>query len=251
MILVSDERGGRWQGRLELADRVALDLQRSLLEEGLRAGDRLPPERELAVRLGASRATVRDALRELELKGLVERRQGRGTIVVDHQLPTETSSALLSRLAPEARRLAELMDFRAAIEPPIAARAARYASRSDVGALEALLAEMEEERSPSKYADLDARFHHAVARAAHNQLLVQLVELTADWTKDSRAGRLQGARRRARSLDGHRRLTEVIRNRDPAGASEEMLRHILEVARELERRAVGGPKERSDSSRRL
>ncbi len=221
-----------------------------IFDGGLKDGDRLPPERELAAEFHASRATIREALHELELKGLVERRQGRGTTVRDIGERRRTSEALLSPLEPSERRLVEIMDFREAIEPPIAARAAKYATKADVHALEDVLEAMTATRSAAKYGELDERFHLLVARATHNPLLVQLVRLSSTWTRAIRLGSLQGARRRTTSLQGHRRILAVIRARDSLRAEEEMRKHLEEIATQLAASAGAGLLRRSRSSRR-
>jgi GntR family transcriptional repressor for pyruvate dehydrogenase complex len=74
-----------WSGMVRVSlsrsDGIAVDLERMILDGVLRPGDRIPPERELAVTVGVSRSSVRDALRDLEMRGLIDRKPGRGTVV--------------------------------------------------------------------------------------------------------------------------------------------------------------------------
>ena len=133
-------------------------------------GTRLPSERELAVLLGVSRASVREAIHELTLKGLVTREQGRGTVVKETD-GRGLGASLLGLLEPASREVRTILDFREAIEPPIAARAAQRATPSDIRNLTAVLDEMARAPSRADFAAMDRRFHQVVARTTHNPLL--------------------------------------------------------------------------------
>src|SRR5215510_7143472 len=98
-----------------------------LIQEGkLCPGDRLPPERELAARLQVSRASVREALRSLELQGLLSSRQGSGTFIA--AVSQEELLRAFARLAEEGQTLRDIFELRLLLEPPIAALAARRRS---------------------------------------------------------------------------------------------------------------------------
>lgn len=209
-----------------------------IVDQELSPGDRLPAERQLSLQLDVSRATIREALHELELKGLVERTQGRGTSVADLSRGFLASEALLSCLSPEERRLAELMDFREAIEPSIASRAARYATKSDIQKMEEIVHDMSKTRSKERYGRLDAHFHYLVARATHNQLITELVEVSSERQRLARSNELLSSQRRKRSLKGHKRILAAIKERDPERAHREMQRHLKAVAEELHLRRV-------------
>src|SRR5258707_11544931 len=104
-------------------EEVAKQIERLILEK-LRPGDKLPAERELAEMFGVSRSSIRDAIRRLDLMGLVEPRQGAGTVV--REISTDVLVSPLSNVIAHKRQLVgELLDFRRMLEPPLAARAAR------------------------------------------------------------------------------------------------------------------------------
>jgi GntR family transcriptional regulator, transcriptional repressor for pyruvate dehydrogenase complex len=212
----------------ELVGLVVERLEAPLREGRMEPGDRLPPERLLAAEMRISRATVREALHELELKGLVKRRQGRGTIVAEVDR-AEFTQLLLRRLTIQERGLLEIMDFREVTEVPIAARAARYATDSEITRMEAALARMETEISAERYAELDDRFHQLIAQATHNPLLFKIVQASADWTRSARNPILEDSRRRRTSLEGHRHILACIRERDPDGAGLAMKEHLRAV----------------------
>ena len=110
---------------IELVAAIVEWLEVPIRDGSLREQDRLPPERLLSKQLGVSRATVREALHELELKGLVARRQGSGTsVAVSEARHGELGRQLMGGLDSQQRGVAEIMDFREATEVPIAARAA-------------------------------------------------------------------------------------------------------------------------------
>ena len=203
------------------------------LEEMIRAGtigheERLPPERLLARQLGVSRTSLREALHELELKGLIDRRPGRGTVVLDPD-PSGAGASLLGRMTADERNLRHVMDLRAAIEPPIAARAAERATPRDLRRLRGILDAMTEDYSPAAMADLDVAFHGAIADAAHNPHLSRVVEFAAEWIDQSRRARAFDRRRREQSIRAHAAILERIEARDAAGAAAAMQDHIVAV----------------------
>src|SRR5215471_4989724 len=127
--------------RSKVYEEVALQLEQLILRK-LQPGDKLPSERELAETLAVSRSSIRDAIRSLELMGLVEPRQGAGTIVCE-----VSSESLVNPLANAIKRkeelIGELLDFRKMLEPQLAARAATRASPDEISAMEAILERQE------------------------------------------------------------------------------------------------------------
>jgi GntR family transcriptional regulator, transcriptional repressor for pyruvate dehydrogenase complex len=200
-----------------------------MIQDGTLGHDeRLPPERVLAAQLGVSRTSLREALHELELKGLIDRRPGRGTVVVDPGRGGMGES-LLGHMEEAERGLREVMDLRAAVEPPVAARAAQRATANDVEALRSILERMRGEASAPRVAELDIEFHGAIAHATHNPLLVRLMRFTSEWIDEGRRRRAHSRRRRERSIVAHEEIVARIEARDADGAAEAMARHIAEV----------------------
>jgi GntR family transcriptional repressor for pyruvate dehydrogenase complex len=221
----------------KLTDTLAARLE-SLIENGrLAPGTRVPPERELASMFNVSRAAMREALTQLVLKGLIDRRPGRGTVVIDRS--SDQTRALTSN--QWTADIADALDFRRVIEPAIAANAARRATRADVIRLEEVVRFMEHDDSASGFVQLDRTFHDLIARACHNPLLVTLISLAADWMEKTRPLALQTAERRARSREAHREIYRAIAEANPAGAEQAMAEHIASVADLL---ADGKPKAR-------
>lgn len=211
----------------QVGDGLANTLEKMILDGSLAHGERLPAERELAVTLGCSRTSLRDALRDLQLKGLVERRPGRGTIVVDPQ-ERNFENVLLDKLDGEQRQILEIMDLRSVIEPSIAARAARRATKRDIDGLKQILADMEAGDLDAA-ADFDLAFHSHIAQATHNPILVQLIKDASKWIDQTRRQALFSEERKARSLAAHYEILEAIEGRDDVAAFEAMSRHIEAV----------------------
>jgi GntR family transcriptional repressor for pyruvate dehydrogenase complex len=217
-----------------VSERLAGGLEAMIRTGELEVGSRIPPERELSETLGVSRASLREALHELELRGLVDRRPGRGTTVADPRAAA-LADPLLRIMSGEERTIAEVMDLRAAVEPPVAARAARRATDADVLGLRGILAEMPD-AGAQRFVELDVELHVAVARAAHNRLLARLMETAGVWVEPSREASVQSAARRAASVEAHAAIVEAIAAHDAPAAAAAMSAHIATISR-----LVGGP----------
>lgn len=161
----------------KLADAIAEQLEQMILEGSLQTGQRLPSERELATQLDVSRPTVRDAIQQLEIRGLLERRQGRGTWVKKSMV--EASMEPLFQLInthPEAQL--DLLEFRHALEGISAYYAALRGTETDftqlIDAQDQVLA-LELENAPELQAKAVSAFNIAVTEASHNVVLLHLL----------------------------------------------------------------------------
>lgn len=214
--------------RTRLYEQIMAQLAELIRQGVLRPGDRLPPERDLAAQLGVSRASLREALQAIELRGLVVRRQGAGTFVA--QGSPDVLSEALERLAAEQHDLQDIFELRMLIEPPIAALAALRANEHDKERLEAILREqealVERGESPGR---TDEAFHSSLAEATHNSALLQLGAALMEVLAPSRQDRLQTPRRVRLSVESHRRILEAIKAGDAARARRAMEEHILQV----------------------
>jgi GntR family transcriptional repressor for pyruvate dehydrogenase complex len=215
--------------RTKVYEQAAQQLQRMIRDGLFKPGEKLPAERELAEMLQVSRGSLRDAIRTLELMGLVEPRQGEGTVVCD-----PSARSLINPLAtvlPSQRELvAELLEFRRMIEPTLAAKAARNVSDEELTYLEDILRRQKEKVDRGELAiEEDSEFHYAIAEAARNSVVLKVLDAFMDLLRETRERSLQLDGRLQRSFAGHRRILNAIRKRDPAEAEEAMRRHIDEV----------------------
>jgi GntR family transcriptional repressor for pyruvate dehydrogenase complex len=214
--------------RPRLYEQVVAQLREHVAAAGLKAGDRLPPERELAERLGVSRASIKQAMVVLEVQGLVDVRHGGGTYLRGDTLDSEP----VDRLVDRRRRLPDVLDARDALESKLAELAAERRTAEDIAEIDAALADMRQQiESGERGEDGDRRFHEAVTHAAHSVLLAEFMRAIADQIAESRRESLQQPGRPARSLTQHERIAEAIRSGDARGAVRAMHRHLETVSR--------------------
>ncbi len=214
--------------RNKVYEEVAKQIERLILQK-LQPGDKLPSERELAEMLQVSRSSIRDAIRSLELMGLVEPRQGAGTIV--RELSAESLvNPFANALKRRQELVSELLDFRKMLEPPLAARAATHATPDEISEMEEILQRQEGKLSQGEVAIAeDAEFHYSVALASGNSIVLKVLDILMDLLRDTRERSLQLKGRPERSLAGHRRILAAIKRHDAGAAKDAMRRHIEDV----------------------
>jgi GntR family transcriptional repressor for pyruvate dehydrogenase complex len=219
--------------RSKLHEQVAESLRALIADGQLRPGDALPPERDLAARFGVSRVTVREALRFLQILGLVEARQGGGNYVAE--LSLESIVGPLSTVIQHHRALrGELMDARIVFEPAICRLAAQRRGPADLAALEAILERQSARVERGELAvEEDSEFHLRLAWATGNRVVVHVVQTINDLLLESRTRSLGAPDRPRRSLDGHRRVLAAVRARDAEAARQAMVAHLEEIAETL------------------
>ncbi len=214
--------------RNKVYEAVARQIEALILEK-LKPGDKLPPERELAEMFGVSRSSIRDAIRSLELSGLVEPRQGIGTVVCE-----VTADSLLNPLVNALNRkqelVTELLEVRMMIEPPLAARAAGHASEDEIREMEDILRRQAEKMTRGEMTiEEDSEFHYTIAMASGNSVVLKVLDLLMDLLRETRERSLQVPGRAQRSLAGHRQILAAIRKGDAKAAEAAMRHHIEDV----------------------
>ena len=212
--------------RPRLYEQVVGSLRDYVTARGMRVGDRLPPERELAERLGVSRTSVRQAIVALEVQGLVEVRHGGGTYLTRDRLEPEP----LERLVDRRRRLPEILEARDGIETKLAELAALRRDDGDVAEMDAALADMSAaiDRGELCVAE-DRRFHGAIIAAARSPLLADFMSHLDSEVDESRRESLRQPGRPAQSLAQHAKVADAIRAGDPAAAATAMHAHVESV----------------------
>ena len=207
---------------------VAKQIERLILKK-LQPGDKLPSERELAELLRVSRSSIRDAIRSLELMGMVEPRQGAGTIVREISADS-VANPLANVLKHKGELIQELLDFRMMLEPQLAARAATRVSDDDISEMEEILDRQEKKlRAGESTIPEDSEFHYAIALASGNSVVLKVLDTLMDLLRDSRERSLQMEGRQQKSVAGHRRILAAIKRHDSEGAKIAMRRHIEDV----------------------
>lgn len=202
---------------------------RDLLSEGgLKPGDKLLSERELAERLQVSRASVREALRSLEMMGYIEIRTGEGTFVREASIE-DFVKPLAMVLGLEKRAFFHVYEVRRILETAAAALAANRATDDDLQSMEEAL-EMMENNLATAADPADSAFHYAVAEATHNPVLIKLMNTISDSVHQSvhmaRSKLFENTENVAKLLEQHRAVLDAIRAKDPQLARQQMSTHL-------------------------
>ncbi|MGA7912254.1 MAG: FadR/GntR family transcriptional regulator [Candidatus Dormiibacterota bacterium] len=196
-------------------------------ETRMAPGDQFPAERELAHSLRVSRTSVRQSFVVLQALGFVDVRHGEGVFL----RRTRGFGESLSRLLERRRRLPEVLEAREALEVKLAELASARRSRHDLTAMHAALGRMEKEiHQGGLGTDGDAAFHHAIASAARNEVLMRLLDAMADVVSETRVESLSEPGRPPRSLEAHRKILAAIEAGSSEQAAEAMRTHLREVA---------------------
>ena len=231
-----------------LYEQIVQQVEDSILKGQLKPGDQLPAERDLAQRFGVSRTAVREAVKALREKGLVEAYTGRGTFVTNGKSQAMRQSLdLIIKISQQEGSL-HLAELRRILEPEIAALAAPRIEeqllatmREAVGAMDRSVHDRE------AYIEADLDFHLALAEAADNPLILALI--------DSIVGLLREQRSRIFEVDGgpgrgqfhHKRILKAIERRDPEAAREAMRAHLEQVREDSSASLKTSPRPRKSS----
>jgi GntR family transcriptional repressor for pyruvate dehydrogenase complex len=229
------ESGGRRRGP-SATEQVIRELE-DLIFRGFRAGSPLPSESELAARLDVSRLTVREAMKTLQARGLVEIRHGRRPVVA-HPTAAPVSDFFMAAVRRDPRGPLDLLEVRRALEVHIAGLAAQRASRAAVAGLELSLEAMRRAVSNLvEFHQADIQFHESLADACGNQSLSLLIEALEGPLRASRLQSIQGHFARGKDIndviDQHARIFDRVKARDSEGAAEAMRDHLLSTEQDL------------------
>ena len=213
-----------------LYEQIVEQIEQSVQKGDLKPGDQLPAERELAEQFGVSRTAVREAVKALREKGLVEAYPGKGTFITSGSSnPMRQSLDRMMRSA-QVDATSSLVEVREILEPEIAALAAVRATEENLNSLREAMAVMDAaKRDPDAYIEADLDFHLELAEAAANPLILSLI--------DSIIGVLREQRMRIFEVDGgpdrgqyhHKKILEAVEHQDAPGAREAMRAHLRQV----------------------
>lgn len=218
--------------RSRLSQQIVVQICHLIRQGQFGPGDRLPPERELAEQLQVSRASLREALRALEISGIVESRHGGGTYVRDFSERSVVSPlGLIFEAADDI--IGDLWEVRAIFEPAVAAMTAVRASPEDVARLDEIVAEQEQAfhnfGDDDHWMTLDRAFHSSLAVSSGNKVAVRVLDLINQWLQDGRRHFVATPERRCSALTCHTQIRDAVREHQPDAAREAMLRHLQEV----------------------
>ncbi|MDA0182337.1 FadR family transcriptional regulator [Solirubrobacter phytolaccae] len=217
---------------VDASHQIALEIRRYLEREGLRPGDRIGTEQELAAEFGVSRPTLREGLRLLASSHLIRVGRGRaGGIFVARTagegMSRNVSESISMMLATESVSLGELLDARMFLEVPLAGLAALNATDETAAELQAAIddATGHESGTPS-FSDADTRFHQTLARAADNQLLTAFTDWILEVLQPRLIEEIGAITDADEILRQHRDIQRAVRRKQPAAAEKAMRAHI-------------------------
>ena len=213
-----------------LYEQIAEQVEQRILTGDLKVGDRLPPERELAEQFGVSRTAVREAVKALRQKGLVEIQPGRGTFITNGTSRAVRHSLDLLMKIGGTEGFSDLVEVREIIEPEIAALAAERATEEHIAALREAVVTMDAAlEDPDKFIEADLDFHLACAEATQNALIPALIDSIVDLLREQRARIFRVAGGPQRGQFHHKRILDTIVRHDPGAARDAMRAHLRQV----------------------
>jgi GntR family transcriptional repressor for pyruvate dehydrogenase complex len=225
---------------IRLADTVAAELEKRILEGSLKPGDRLAAERNLALDLGVSRPSLREAIQKLVSKGLLSTRHGGGTVVTD-RLEAHFADPWQDLIKGHPLLHRDLLEFRQMLESEAAQLAADRATDIDIKTLDAVYAKLEQVYAGddlSACIDADVEFHQVVAEAAHNVLIAHLSASLMRVIHGHVSENLEHLRARPQRWDQlqsqHRAIWQAIRENKPQQAAQAARDHIEFVRQSMD-----------------
>jgi GntR family transcriptional repressor for pyruvate dehydrogenase complex len=211
---------------------VAERLLDQIRDGHLTPGDVLPPERELVQSYGVGRSSVREALRMLESRGLIESRGDGAFAVSNLRNPFNRSLDLLLRI--DQASYANLFEVRRILEGEAAALAASRRTAADLRAMEAVVEDMDDGlSSEQRFINADLAFHMAIAAASGNPVLVHLMHAIRELLQRSLSSSYHIPGSPERAVVMHRLILEAVAERRPEDARQRMQEHVARVERDI------------------
>lgn len=211
---------------LKLYQEVLIKINELIEVDRLKVGDRLPSERELAERLRVGRSSVREALRALELLGLISTRRGEGTFIQDHN-----SHRLVEILAffilRNQKSKKDLLEMRKIIELEAVKLATVRIKNEQLDQLEELIIQSEKKIADGKLPlEEDYQFHQIITLAADNSLLFKIWKPIVDFGRTVLKESLERTGRSEVSVFEHKKILQALKEKNPGDAEKQMNLHL-------------------------
>ena len=213
-----------------LYEQIVQQIEESIVKGDLKAGDQLPAERDLAQRFGVSRTAVREAVKALREKGLVEAYSGRGTFITDGTTQAVRQSLDLMVKIGQPEGSTHLAEVRAILEPEIAALAAARIQEPELATMREAVAAMDRAgQDPETYIEADLDFHLALAEGAANPLILSLLDSIVGLLREQRLRIFRVPGGPERGQIHHKRILDAVERHDAEKAREAMRAHLQQV----------------------
>lgn len=216
-----------------LYEQIVAQIEERVVSGDLRVGDQLPAERDLAGQFGVSRTAVREAVKALRQKGLVEIVPGRGTFISDRTSRGVRHSLdfIIKTGADDGSK--NLAEVRGLIEPEIAALAAERATKEYIAAMRQAIETMDAALdNADEFIEADLNFHLALAQATQNSLIPALIDPIVDLLRGHRKKIFDtpGAPQRGQTF--HKRILAAVEHHDAEAARQAMRGHLTQVQKD-------------------
>src|SRR5579872_2733117 len=214
-----------------LYEQIVQQIEESIVKGDLKAGDQLPAERELAQRFGVSRTAVREAVKALREKGLVEAYSGRGTFITDGTTQAVRQSLDLMVKIGQPEGSTHLAEVRAILEPEIAALAAVRIQEAELATMREAVTVMDRAgQDPEAYIEADLDFHLALAEGAANPLILSLLDSIVGLLREQRLRIFRVPGGPERGQIHHKKILEAVEKKDAEKARQAMRAHLSQVS---------------------
>lgn len=217
---------------------LVIDQIKSMIVNGtLKRGDKLPPERELVEQLQVSRASIREAIRALQIIGLIECRQGEGNFIKDNFENSLFEPLSIMYLLGESKPL-EILEVRRIIEIETAALAAKKITDTQLIELKGMIEEFRNNDDENENAKIDRELHYKIAIASGNFLIVSILAAVSSlidaFIKDARSKILTGEKNKIALAELHEDIYKALSEHDPSEAAYAMRKHFEFVIKNIE-----------------
>src|SRR5260370_8997622 len=216
-----------------LYEQIVQQVEESIHKGVLKPGEQLPPERELAQQFRVSRTAVREAVKALTEKGLVEAYPGRGTFITDSTPYSMRQSLDRMLKVGQPEGSAYLAEVREILEPEIASLAAARVDAEDLASMREQIAIMDKARKdPDAFIEADLDFHPPLAQPAAKPIILSLIDSIVGLLREQRMGIFHVEGGPERGQYHHKRIMEAVEHRDRLGARDAMKAHLRQVREE-------------------
>lgn len=218
-----------------LYEQIVQQIEQRILAGELKVGDQLPSERELAEQFGVSRTAVREAIKTLREKGLVEILVGRGTFIANGTTDAVRNTLNLLMKFDSTNGYINLVEVREIIEPEIAAMAATRITDEYIAAMQEAMDKMEASIDDvEEFVEADLDFHLALAEATQNPIIPALLDPIIDLMREQRIliTLVKGVAEHGQY--NHKIIIDAVKRRDPDAAREAMRHHLEQIRKDSE-----------------
>ncbi len=221
----------------KVSQHIVDQIRNAIFEGRLKPGDKLPSERELVQRFEVSKATLREALRSLEVLGFLEIRKGvsGGAIVTEVDMTTARNS-FTNFLLFKNLSLKDLSEVRLLLEPYIAEKATLAITEDDLSGLDRLIKDSEyaiKNDTAFESRKIEIEFHRIIASITGNPILMFILDFVENLLIDTKEILKPGKEFSGKVLRAHKRIYKGLLDRNVKKVHEEMVRHIREVEKDL------------------